>query len=171
MLADVGRQRRRTRRMVDSNWFTFAVLGVALLLGGIVPEGWGWLFAAAMLVAYIAIGVRWRRVAKTFSWGPPSVSLQLLPFCLSAAIGLGDWAWGSLLAEPAATAAISAWTALGCLAFWRWLHSTACLVLAGIVLGVGALQLLLDVDSAASYGVAFLLWAALYWFRLGRRAA
>lgn len=170
LLADVDRQRRRTRRLVESDWFTFAVLGAALTIGGLVPDGWGWLFAVVMLLAYVAIGLRWRHVARLFSWAPGSVSLQIVPFALGAAIGGGSWALSELLPMTAATAAISAWTALGLLAFWRYSHSKACLVLAGIALAVGAVELAFGINGALLYGVAFAAWAAVQWFRLGRRA-
>lgn len=156
---------------MESDWFTFTVLGVALLVGGLAPDQWGWLFGAAMAVAYVAIALRWRRVGQTFSWDRKAVSVQWLPFLISAAIGLGDWAWSELLTDPAATVAVTAWTALGLLLLWRLLQSTACLMLAGIAVAVGALQLAFDVNSAASYGVAFLAWGAIHWFWLGHRTA
>lgn len=169
LLADVSRQRRRTRRLLDSNWFTFVVLGAALTIGGVVPDSWGWLFGGAMLAAYLATVLRWRHVARTFSWRASSVAVEWGPTLLGLAIGGGDWALSVLVAGPAGIVAVSAWTALGLLLFWRWVHSTACLGLAVVALAVGALQLLLDTNNPALYGAAYLVFGAGYWLRLGHR--
>lgn len=169
LLADVTRQRRRTRRLIDSNWFTFAVLGAALTVGGLLPDRWGWLLAAAMVAAYAAIAWRWHRVARTFSWGPGSTSIQLTAFALSAAIAVGDWAWGTQLHHTAATIAVSLWSSLGMVAFWRLTRTRHCLTLAVICLAVGVLGLTVTgLNEDLAYGIGFLLWAVVHWVRLGR---
>ena len=170
LLADVGRQRRRTRRLVDSNWFTFAVLGAALTIGGVVPDGWGWAFGGAMVAAYLAIGLRWRHVARTFSWRADSVSIQWGPAFLGLAIGGGDWALSAQLPHAAEIVAVSAWTSLGVLGFWWMTRMRVFLAMAVVAVGVGALQLVLDTDDTALYGVAYLLLAGGYWLWLGRRS-
>jgi hypothetical protein len=169
LLADVSRQQRRTRRLIDSNWFTFLVLGAALTVGGLVPDSWGWLFAGAMVAAYFAIALRWRHVAYAFAWRDGGFAVEWLPVGLGLAIGAGDWALSAQLGHTAGIVAVSLWTAVGCVLFWRLLHSGACLGLAVVAVGVGALQLLLGTNDTVLYGAAFLLWGAGYWLWLGRR--
>lgn len=169
LLADVSLQRARTRRLVDSNWFTFVVLGAALTVGGVVPDRWGWLFGGAMAAAYLAIWWRWQRVARTFSWRPGSAAVEWGPACLGLAIGGGDWALSAQLPHIAGIIAVSAWTSLGVLVFWRMTRMRVFLGMAIVALGVGALQLLLSTNSSALYGVAYLLFGAGYWAWLGRR--
>lgn len=171
LLTDVARQQATTRRLIDSNWFTFVVLGAALTVGGVVPDGWGWLFGAAMAAAYLAIWWRWQHVARTFSWRAGSASVQWSPALLGLAIGAGDWALSAQLPHTAGIVAVSVWTSIGVLVFWRMTRLRVFLAMAVVALGVGALQLLLDTDDTALYGVAYLLLGAGYWLRLGRRRA
>ena len=170
LLDDVSRQQARTRRLLDSNWFTFAVLGAALTVGGLVPDRWGWLFGGAMVAAYLAIWWRWQHVARTFSWRAGSASVQWAPMLLGLAIGGGDWALSAQLPHTAGIIAVSAWTSLGVVVFWRMTRMAVFLGMAVVALGVGALQLLLDTDDTALYGAAYLLYAAGCWLWLGRRS-
>lgn len=182
LLADVERTQRRTRRRLEVNWFTCAVIGAALVASGAAQltlgDQAGWLaLVGSLAVAYGAIAIRWWRTEQRFPGAtpPPDADLPRLPwapFAVSALIAVGDVVLSNVLEDRSATLAVAGWTAIGCFVFAGWLRSGLCLALGISSLAVGALAVAAGADDrseAALYGAAFLIVAAGGWIVAGRR--
>ena len=176
LLTDIERTQKRTRRRLDDSWFTYGLLGAAMMAGGVATvalgEGWGvGVLLAAVALAYVAIAWRFRRNHALV----PRCTGSRVPrsaHAVSAALVLGFV--GIILTFDGQTEriALSLWSALGFLTFAVLWSLWPCYVMAAAALVVAADYAVAPQGPAVSsaiYGGTLALIGVIAWLKAGRR--